>query len=143
MQNVLLLLLVISILALAGFFLYWQLVVAEGAYLGTRVVALLYDWFAPRYDGVKQYNKAEDALMLAEPILRHLRSYSPLPTGEGSGVRACVLDVATGTGRLADALLSQPRFKGHIIVLDASAGMSDEGQTAWPRSAPRRSPRQA
>jgi len=123
MQNVLLLLLVISILALAGFFLYWQLVVAEGAYLGTRVVALLYDWFAPRYDGVKQYNKAEDALMLAEPILRHLRSYSPLPTGEGSGVRACVLDVATGTGRLADALLSQPRFKGHIIVLDASAGM--------------------
>jgi ubiquinone/menaquinone biosynthesis C-methylase UbiE len=119
MQNVLLLLLVIGILALAGLFLYWQLVVAEGAYLGTRVVALLYDWFAPRYDGVKQYNKAEDALMLAEPILRHLRQ-NPHPTHTQE---ARVLDVATGTGRLADALLSQPRFKGRIIVLDASAGM--------------------
>jgi len=125
MQNVLLLLLVIGIVVLAGLFLYWQLVVAEGAYLGTRVVALLYDWFAPRYDGVKRYNKAEDALMLAEPILRHLRTHPhprPLPNGEGRE-EARVLDVATGTGRLADALLNQPRFKGRIVVLDASAGM--------------------
>lgn len=133
MREVLVVLLVIALVVLAGLFLYWQLVVAEGAYLGTRVVALLYDWFAPRYDRVKQYDKAEDALMLAEPVLRHLRNFPhpqplpqggrgerPLPLGEG-WVR--VLDVATGTGRLPDALLSQPRFKGHIVALDASAGM--------------------
>ncbi len=122
MQNALILLLVVIVVVLAGLFLYWQLVVAEGAYLGTRVVALLYDWFAPRYDGVKQYNKAEDALMLAEPILRHLRSNSPAPLA-GLVVEARVLDVATGTGRLPEALLSQPRFKGSIVALDASAGM--------------------
>jgi SAM-dependent methyltransferase len=133
MREILVVLLVMACIALAGLFLYWQLVVAEGAYLGTRIVALLYDWFAPRYDRVKQYDKAEDALMLAEPVLRHLRSlphptlsqgeraFSPLPGGEGMGVR--VLDVATGTGRLPDALLSQPRFTGHIVALDASAGM--------------------
>jgi ubiquinone/menaquinone biosynthesis C-methylase UbiE len=133
MQDALIVLLVLGVIALAGVFLYWQLVVAEGAYLGTRVVALLYDWFAPRYDGVKQYDKAEDALMLAEPILRHIRTtphptlsqreraFSSLPSGEGLGVK--VLDVATGTGRLPDALLTQPRFKGSIIALDASAGM--------------------
>jgi ubiquinone/menaquinone biosynthesis C-methylase UbiE len=101
-------------------FAYWQLVVAEGAYLGTRVVALLYDWFAPRYDQVKQYDKATDAIMLASPILRHLaRSPHPLSQGE----RGVVLDVATGTGRLPDALLSQPRFKGRVVALDASGRM--------------------
>lgn len=113
-----------GIVALAGLFVYWQLVVAEGAYLGTRVVALLYDWFAPRYDRVKQYDKAEDALLLAEPILRHLRNSphpQPLPPSGWRGVN--VLDVATGTGRLPDALLLQPKFTGHIVALDASAGM--------------------
>lgn len=129
MQDAFILLLVAGVIVLAGAFLYWQLVIAEGAYLGTRVVALLYDWFAPRYDGVKQYNKTEDALMLAEPVLRHLRTLpltperrgeSPLSAGEGW---VKVLDVATGTGRLPDALLSQPRFKGSIVALDASAGM--------------------
>jgi SAM-dependent methyltransferase len=107
---------------------YWQLVVAEGAYLGTRVVALLYDWFAPRYDKVKQYDKATDAIMLAAPILRHLaRSPHPHPLSHPSTnaqeERGVVLDVATGTGRLPDALLSQPRFKGRIVALDASGRM--------------------
>jgi ubiquinone/menaquinone biosynthesis C-methylase UbiE len=125
MRDVLIVLLVVGVLVLAGLFVYWQLVVAEGAYLGTRVVAQLYDWFAPRYDGVKQYNKTEDALMLAEPVLRHLRTLphpQPLPVGERR-TEVRMLDVATGTGRLPDALLSQPRFKGSIVALDASAGM--------------------
>ncbi|MCX7856081.1 MAG: hypothetical protein N2556_08980, partial [Anaerolineae bacterium] len=33
----------LGILLLAAI-LYWQLVIAEGSYLGPRVVALLYDW---------------------------------------------------------------------------------------------------
>lgn len=103
--------LLIGIAAIA----YWQLVVAEGAYLGTRVVALLYDWFAPRYDQVKQYDKAGDAIMLAAPILQHLNTRRPHDP--------VVLDVATGTGRLPDALLSQPRFRGRVVALDASGRM--------------------
>ena len=103
---------VIAMLALAAI-AYWQLVVAEGAYLGTRVVAQLYDWFAPRYDQVKQYDKTTDAVMLAVPVMQHLaRKPSPV-----------VLDVATGTGRLPDALLSQPRFNGRIVAIDASTKM--------------------
>ncbi|MCS6847560.1 MAG: class I SAM-dependent methyltransferase [Anaerolineae bacterium] len=103
-----------------GLALYWQLVVAEGAYLGPRVVALLYDWFAPHYDRVKQFDKTGDALMLAMPILKHLAvsgASDPL-----------VLDVATGTGRLPDALLSQRRFRGRIVALDVSARMLDLAQ---------------
>lgn len=110
----------VALIALLAAVLYWQLVVAEGAYLGTRVVALLYDWFAPRYDRVKQYDKASDAIMLAAPILQHLKRNPHLPS---PGERAVVLDVATGTGRLPEALLLQPRFMGRIVALDASGRM--------------------
>ncbi len=105
---------------LIGLVLYWQLVVAEGAYLGTRIVALLYDWFAPHYDRVKQYDKTSDAIVLAMPIMRHLARRRAM-TGHPSS--AVVLDVGTGTGRLPDALLSQSRFRGHIVALDASGRM--------------------
>ncbi len=120
---------IIFVLVLAGV-LYWQLVVAEGAYLGTRAVALLYDWFAPRYDQVKQYDKTADAVMLAMPVMQHLSAFSSPPerqSKDGRGVRGegSVLDVGTGTGRLPDALLSQLRFKGKITALDASAKMLD------------------
>lgn len=98
-----------------GLALYWQLVVAEGAYLGPRVVALLYDWFAPHYDRVKQFDKAGDALMLAAPILKHLTVSAVSHT--------VVLDVATGTGRLPDVLLAQRRFRGRIVALDLSGQM--------------------
>ena len=105
---------------------YWQLVVAEGAYLGSRVVALLYDWFAPRYDGVKQFDPASDAVMLAEPILRHLKPTQDATRNTSSLLRlaSCVvLDVATGTGRLPLALVLQPAFTGRIVAVDASRKM--------------------
>ena len=100
------------VLALAGF-LYWQLVVAEGAYLGRRIVALLYDWFAPRYDQVKEYDPDYEAFALALPVLEHCGVDQP----------AHVLDVASGTGRLPAALFAQPRFAGQFTALDASARM--------------------
>lgn len=93
-----------------GVVAYWQLVVAEGAYLGRRIVTFLYDRFAPRYDGVKQFNPLSDALLLAAPILEHNHN-------------ARVLDVATGTGRLPLALLLQPAFTGSVDALDASGAM--------------------
>ena len=113
-------------MAVAAVIAYWQLIVAEGAYLGSRVVALLYDWFATRYDGVKQFDPANDAVMLAEPVLRHLNATTRL------GSRAVhhpssvvVLDVATGTGRLPAALMLQPAFTGRIVAIDASVKMLD------------------
>lgn len=138
---------IVILIAIAAVVVYWQLIVAEGAYLGSRVVALLYDWFAPRYDGVKQFDPASDAVMLAEPIIRHLRAGphpQPLPrrseapgegsaapppvlTGEGWG-EGLVLDVATGTGRLPAALMMQPAFNGRIVAVDASRKMLDIAQ---------------
>ena len=123
-------------MAVAAVIAYWQLIVAEGAYLGSRVVALLYDWFASRYDGVKQFDPTNDAVMLAEPVLRHLnattddgRKMTNAPVVPASEPRrlssVVVLDVATGTGRLPAALMMQPAFTGRIIAIDASAKMLD------------------
>ncbi len=108
--------------ALAGLIAWWQLAVAEGAYLGRRVVAFLYDRYAGRYDRVKQFHPASDAVMLAMPILEHLN-------GMGSRqAQARVLDVATGTGRLPAALLAQPAFRGRIVALDLSPKMLEQAQ---------------
>lgn len=94
-------------------FLYWQLVIAEGAYLGRRVVVWLYDLYAPRYDGVKQFNNQDEAWFLSQPLLRALRR-TPAPL---------VLDVATGTGRVPLALFRQANFEGRVIALDLSRRM--------------------
>ncbi len=111
---------IVVLIAVAAVIAYWQLIVAEGAYLGARVVALLYDWFAPRYDGVKQFDPTSDAVMLAEPVLRHLNAMTV-----GTPV---ALDVATGTGRLPLALMMQPAFTGRIVAIDASKKMLDIAQ---------------
>jgi len=94
---------------------YWQLVIAEGAYLGPRVVTLLYDWTAHRYDRMKGFDEAEEDWFLGRPLAMALRSH-PEPR---------LLDVATGTGRLPRTLLRQPDFAGRVIGLDLSARMLD------------------
>lgn len=96
-------------LAAAGL-AYWLLVVTEGAYFGRRIVVLLYDRFAARYDGVKQYDPRSDAFHLAAPIAAHDR-------------RARILDVATGTGRLPTALTALRSFHGVVHGVDASPEM--------------------
>jgi ubiquinone/menaquinone biosynthesis C-methylase UbiE len=104
----------VALLGVAGLvaLVYWQLVIAEGAYLGPRVVALTYDWIARRYDAIKQFDPRDERWFVAGPLLRQL-----------AGVRRpLVLDVATGTGRLPMALL-QERFPGQVIGLDLSLGM--------------------
>jgi ubiquinone/menaquinone biosynthesis C-methylase UbiE len=122
------------VVVLLGILLYWQLAVAEGAYLGRRVVALLYDWFAPRYDKVKQFEPVMDTVMLAVPIMKHLiRQADRTQPGDdpSSAVRrpSSILDVATGTGRLPRTLLAQRSFRGHIVALDLSARMLARAQT--------------
>jgi SAM-dependent methyltransferase len=100
-------------LALIIGIIYWQFIIAEGAYLGPRIVTLLYDWSAHRYNDIKDLDQIDEALYVADPILHELIG-TPYPL---------VIDVATGTGRLPLALLRQMAFRGQVIGLDLSARM--------------------
>jgi ubiquinone/menaquinone biosynthesis C-methylase UbiE len=107
----------LGILLLATF-LYWAFVTTEGAYLGARVVAWTYDLTARRYDDIKKFNRRDDVWFLAQPMLLALNAVDcPL-----------ILDVATGTGRLPDALLHHPHFDGTIIGLDLAYKMLQAAQ---------------
>lgn len=101
------------LLLLAAAFVYWVAVTTEGAYFGPRVVTWLYDRGARTYDAVKQFDPADEAWFLGEPLVRALKAV-PHPF---------VLDVATGTARLPLALLGQLSFDGQIVALDRSLGM--------------------
>ena len=105
--------------------LYWELIIAEGAHLGPRVVVWLYDLVAGRYDRIKQFDLQVEADLLGLPAASAL-----------AGVEApLVLDVACGTGRVARALLRQPAFDGRVVNLDLAARMLAVGKqacAAWP-----------
>jgi ubiquinone/menaquinone biosynthesis C-methylase UbiE len=105
-----------------GLLAYWQLVIAEGTYLGPRIVALMYNWSAKAYERIKQYSPGDEQWFLGIPLARSLELI-PAPL---------VLDVATGTGRLPRALLRQPPFEGRVIGLDLARRMLAEavGRTA-------------
>jgi ubiquinone/menaquinone biosynthesis C-methylase UbiE len=103
-------------LAALGLLAYWQLIIAEGTYLGPRIVALMYDWSAKAYERIKQYSPGDEQWFLGLPLARSLELI-PAPL---------VLDVATGTGRLPRALLRQPPFEGRVIGLDLARRMLAE-----------------
>jgi ubiquinone/menaquinone biosynthesis C-methylase UbiE len=94
---------------------WWQMIVAEGTYLGPRVVAWTYDLVASRYDDIKQFNPRDESWFVARPLLVALSAVE----------RPLVLDVATGTGRLPLALLGEhlAAWGGRIAALDLSPGM--------------------
>lgn len=100
-------------LIVIGLFLYWLLVLTEGAYLGRRTVVWLYDKTAHKYDGIKEFEPDAESFFLIRP-LRHRLKNIPNPL---------ILDVATGTGRLPYFLLEDPLFNGRIIGLDPSRKM--------------------
>jgi len=107
------LLIILLLAALIALFLYWQLVWAEGSYLGKRPVAWLYNLVAHRYNTIKQYDADDDARYLGEPLTLSLQGAPD----------SIVLDVATGTSRLPLALCKQPLFRGQIIALDNARRM--------------------
>jgi ubiquinone/menaquinone biosynthesis C-methylase UbiE len=106
-------LLIFLFFALVALFLYWQLVWAEGSYLGKRPVAWLYNLVAHRYNTIKQYTDEDDARFLGGPLTLSLQGTSD----------PIVLDVATGTSRLPLALCKQPLFHGQIVALDNARRM--------------------
>jgi len=114
-------------LVLLGLLFYWQLVIAEGTYLGPRAVTLLYDWSARAYEHIKQFDIGAEQWFLGLPLARALEAI-PAPL---------VLDVATGTGRLPRVLLQQPAFDGQIIGLDLSRRMLREAVRRTARFADR------
>jgi ubiquinone/menaquinone biosynthesis C-methylase UbiE len=111
---------VLVLLALAGAagVCYWLVVVTEGAYLGSGAVAFLYDRGAASYDEIKRFDDVDDARALGLPLARGLRGTR----------RPLVLDVATGTGRVALTLLRSLEFEGSIVGLDLSKGMLQEAK---------------
>ena len=100
--------------------LYWfvdrEIYFYEATHLGPRVQGWLYDRWAKKYDADKHDSQQRDADMLARPALDALRGL-PAPL---------VLDLATGTGRLPLALLTESAFTGHITAVDVSQGMLDQ-----------------
>jgi ubiquinone/menaquinone biosynthesis C-methylase UbiE len=106
-------LLLVLALVVVGLVVYWQLVIAEGAYLGRRVVTLLYDWSASGYNQLKGFDVEDEDDFLGRPLAQVLTP----------GDRAPILDVATGTGRLPLAMLRQPEFAGSVLGLDLSTRM--------------------
>lgn len=88
----------------------------EGAHLGPRLQSWLYDRWSRKYDAGKRESQLRDDEILAQPLLKHLQDV-PEPF---------ILDFATGTGRLSQALINRREFNGRIIALDISQGMLEQ-----------------
>jgi ubiquinone/menaquinone biosynthesis C-methylase UbiE len=101
-----------------GLFLYWALVITEGAYLGRPVVTLLYDLTPGYYDRIKEITWKRDRENLVLPLLAWLEGVKmPL-----------ILDVGTGTGRFPKAMFGEASFDGTVWGLDVSIGMLRRAQ---------------
>lgn len=99
---------------------YWLVILTEGTYLGSRMVVLLYDWFAHKYDRVKNMQYVNELAYLGLPLSRAL-----------AGVpRPLIIDVATGTGRLPLAMVRQSDFDGLVVGVEPSLRMLAEAQRA-------------
>ena len=106
----------IAVLIVIGYLLDREVYFYEGAHLGPRVQAWLYDRWSRKYDAGKVESQARDNEMLTQPLLDATRGVE----------EPFVLDFATGTGRLSYALTNRSEFTGHIIALDLSQGMLEQ-----------------
>lgn len=97
----------------AAALLYWQVVLAEGAYLGPWAVRLIYALGASHYDAVRAaWQAAADTSL--RPLLAMALAATPRPR---------ILDIATGTGRVPLLLCADPAFAGQVAALDLTPQM--------------------
>jgi ubiquinone/menaquinone biosynthesis C-methylase UbiE len=107
-----------AVMVVIGYLLDREIYFYEGAHLGPRVQAWLYDRWSKKYDEGKRASQLRDDEMLAGPLLEALRAADvPAPL---------ILDFATGTGRLSYALLKREEFNGRIVAVDLSQGMLEQ-----------------
>ena len=110
-----------AILAAVGLGLgYWLLIQTEGTYLGVRAVTLMYDWVARRYDRIKNLSYVNEMCFLGLPLGRAVQAV-PEPL---------ILDVASGTGRLALTMVRQGDFRGQVVCIERSPRMLAEARVA-------------
>jgi ubiquinone/menaquinone biosynthesis C-methylase UbiE len=115
------LLVLVAAIAVAAL-LYWLLILTEGAYLGSKVVAELYNRFARRYDAIKQFDDVDEAYFLGRPVARYLAGQPAWLDNP-----PWVLDVAAGTGRFPLAVL-HAGGTCRVVALDNAPGMLDQAQ---------------
>jgi SAM-dependent methyltransferase len=97
----------------AAALLYWQVVIAEGAYLGPWAVRLVYSLGAPHYDELRAPGQPA-----ADASLRPL-----LEAALADTAGAAVLDVATGTGRVPRLLAQLATPPARVAALDLTPAM--------------------
>lgn len=110
--------LILGLVLVAALVSYWLLVATEGVYLGRRTVVWMYDITAGKYDGIKQFDEADERRAIARPFMAAI----------GNQPGPLVLDVATGTGRVPLLLLAETAFRGRVVGLDAAARMLAQAQ---------------
>lgn len=113
-----LLIIIVVVIGIAAFLIWWLIFETEGVYLGRRMVVWLYDVYASRYDGIKEFDERADFLLLSEPLLYRIQ-----PDDD-----PMILDVATGTARLPLIMARNAHFEGHVVGLDFSRKMLDVAQ---------------
>ncbi|HLO15002.1 MAG TPA: class I SAM-dependent methyltransferase [Anaerolineales bacterium] len=118
---------VVVILVVIGFILDREVYFYEAVHLGPRMQAWLYDHWSKKYDTGKRESQLRDGEMLAQPLLDTLEDVS----------EPFVLDFATGTGRLSQALMNQTEFRGRIIAVDLSQGMLEQAAAKLSQHLPR------
>ncbi|PDW04871.1 class I SAM-dependent methyltransferase [Candidatus Viridilinea mediisalina] len=101
-----------------GALLYWQVILAEGAYFGRWAVRLIYRLGAKHYDALRQPWQAE-----ADAILQ-----THMQAALGNHAYPHVLDVATGTGRVPLLLYGSANFNGVVVALDLTPAMLTTAQ---------------
>jgi SAM-dependent methyltransferase len=96
-----------------GVVCYWLLVLSEGTFLGTRVVAWLYDLTANQYDAIKKNRYIYEARYIGIPLVQALEQ------------RNCwrLLDVAGGTGRVSLSILAAGSENSLLWCIDRSLKM--------------------
>jgi ubiquinone/menaquinone biosynthesis C-methylase UbiE len=109
---------ILVLVLVCGTVCYWLLVLTEGTFLGTRVVAWLYDLTANKYDAIKKSLFVYEARYIGIPLIQAV----------GERELWKLLDVASGTGRVPLAVLAADPNHCMVWSVDRSLKMLEIAQ---------------